>query len=527
MSLISTITKAISGAAKAYKAAQKNKTSSSSTGSSSKSTSNSSMSGGNTASSSTAKSSSSGYKPLGSNTDAYIRDTNASDYAAIQSAKQAYAEAQAKGDKTGMTNANAAANAVRAKYGYSGGSDGSQYIALPQEKEDLSYENPYEDAINEVQERYAQIAQQQKEANALAIKQGTDRLESQKDSINQSYDENARQAYIANMKSKKNLPQQLAASGVTGGATETANLNLQTNYENNLNDININRVNAINDIDNAINELKNNGDLSAAEQALATSQSALSAYQNLLSSKINYDIAQKENAFNSELSTIGQYSNDYQAEIDRRTAINPNDPLIPYLVAARQEKINAQEESKNANISSAVEQERELAWKLFQETGKADSYIEAVLGIPAGTTTLDYSKNQYDINKPYYKTTTESSTSDNSKVNYQTHKNIVDNNYAVEDAYGNVTGYDTQSIINYANNEKQNGRISESDANSLLAYYGIDYMRQTNEYKTVAAAVGRATSFQEAEQIIFGFEQQGLDENIVRKLYQDLENGII
>ena len=379
MSLLGTLGKLASSVAKAYSDASKKK---------------------NNSSSSNKTTSSSSYKPVGSNTDEYIRQTNSSDYNAIQAAKQAYQEAAKAGDQEGMTNANRAANDIRAKYGYSGGTDGSQYIAISQPKVET---NPYEDAMSDLQNRYDKLEQQQQQANALAVKQGQQRLENQKYGINQTYDDSARQAYIANMQSRKNLPQQLAASGSTGGATETANLGLQTSYENNLSNINMNRANALNDIDNAIIELQNNGDLTAAQNAIANSQQALSAYQNLMANKINYDIAQKENNFNRQLSTLSQYSDDYQAEINRRMEVNPNDPLIPYLIAARQEKIKAQEQSEANATNSAIEQQRELAWNLFQETGRADEYIASVLGIPVGTTTMDYVKNQYDVNKPYYK----------------------------------------------------------------------------------------------------------------------------
>jgi hypothetical protein len=47
--------------------------------------------------------------------------------------------------------------------------------------------------------------------------------------------------------------------------------------------------------------------------------------------------------FKSDLENIGQYYNDYQSEINRRMAMNPNDPLIPYLKTARQQKIAAME----------------------------------------------------------------------------------------------------------------------------------------------------------------------------------------
>ena len=52
------------------------------------------------------------------------------DTAKIDNAKKKYAEAQAKGDKVGMESAHKEAESVRAGYGYSGGTDGSQNISL-------------------------------------------------------------------------------------------------------------------------------------------------------------------------------------------------------------------------------------------------------------------------------------------------------------------------------------------------------------------------------------------------------------
>jgi hypothetical protein len=55
--------------------------------------------------------------------------------------------------------------------------------------------------------------------------------------------------------------------------------------------------------------------------------------------------------FQTQLDTIGQYSGNYQAEIDRRTAINPNDPMIAYLKAARQQKIMAQDKTAKPTVT--------------------------------------------------------------------------------------------------------------------------------------------------------------------------------
>jgi hypothetical protein len=107
--------------------------------------------------------------------------------------------------------------------------------------------------------------------------------------INQNADEMARQAYVLSRQNAKVLPQQLASRGMTGGATETAQLGLQTNYENNLNNINTNRYNAINSVDTAVTDLKNQGELSYAEQTLANNQAALNAYRNMLDKSVGYD----------------------------------------------------------------------------------------------------------------------------------------------------------------------------------------------------------------------------------------------
>jgi len=149
--------------------------------------------------------------------------------------------------------------------------------------------NPYEDYIKDIEAKYANQANQIELANNAAVKQGVNNLNNQKLAVNQNYDDVAKQAYIMSMQNKKALPQQLAASGVNGGASETAMLGLTANYENNLNKINTGRSNAINEIDSAIANLKNEGELSTAEQVIQNNQAALTAYQNMLNNSANYN----------------------------------------------------------------------------------------------------------------------------------------------------------------------------------------------------------------------------------------------
>jgi len=93
-------------------------------------------------------------------------------------------------------------------------------------------------------------------------------------------------------------------------------------------------------------------------------------------------------ALENAIASIGAYSNDYQAEINRRQASNPNDPFIPFLQAARNEKIAQQK----ANADASAGQTYKNAYNLWLQSGIATAQIAAILGIPVGAKTLDKQK---------------------------------------------------------------------------------------------------------------------------------------
>lgn len=167
--------------------------------------------------------------------------------------------------------------------------------------------NPYDAYAERLQKEYAKQQELIEEKNRLAVEQGVNRLNAQKTNINQSADDNARQAYVMYMQNKKALPQQLASQGVTGGATETANLGLSSNYENNVNSINQNRTNSLQEIDNAITDLQNSGDLSTVEQVIANNEAALNAYKEAFAQKQSYN--QWATEFNANRSDVADSIN--------------------------------------------------------------------------------------------------------------------------------------------------------------------------------------------------------------------------
>ena len=139
------------------------------------------------------------------------------------------------------------------------------------------------------------------------VQQGTARLNAQRGGINSSYDDAARQAYISYQQQQKALPQQMAAIGMTGGATESSMVQQQAAYQGNLSGLESARNKALNDISSAITDLQNSGDLQTAQYILNNADKISEAYLSAL----NADISRKDslsqqaqqNAYNAALLT--------------------------------------------------------------------------------------------------------------------------------------------------------------------------------------------------------------------------------
>ena len=295
----------------------------------------------------------------GSKSDGYIQDgvsyySNGTPINAGASVVDSTGKTWTKG---GDPDAGLSMDAYLNKYGVSTGSNNNNY------QEQVSY-NPYEEAYKESQRRYEELEAQIREKNRLAVEQGTNRLNAQKSNINQAADENARQAYVQFMQSQKALPQQLAVQGASGGATETAQLGLQTNYQNNVNSINQNKANRLQEIDNAIVDLQNTGDLSTVEQVLANNQAALDAYMN------NFDKGVSYNQWANEFNANRQDTMADQAYRDKVYADN-----------MAQQQLENEWYERNYNDSKKQEETNRVISLL--ENGMVDAnYASTLLGIP-------------------------------------------------------------------------------------------------------------------------------------------------
>ena len=96
---------------------------------------------------------------------------------------------------------------------------------------------------------YAQALAAQQEANRANVQKAVGSLQDQKRDTETSYANMFRQLYLNKMKSQKNIGQQLAAQGKTGGAAESTMLGLDTSYSDALRQGEQGRIGALGDLD--------------------------------------------------------------------------------------------------------------------------------------------------------------------------------------------------------------------------------------------------------------------------------------
>lgn len=129
---------------------------------------------------------------------------------------------------------------------------------------------------------YAQALAAQQEANRANVQKAVGTLQDQKRDTETSYANMFRQLYLNKMKSQKNIGQQLAAQGKTGGAAESTLLGLDTSYSDALRQGEQGRIGALGDLDRAITDAELTGDIANAELAAANAKERTDSYADVL-----------------------------------------------------------------------------------------------------------------------------------------------------------------------------------------------------------------------------------------------------
>lgn len=141
----------------------------------------------------------------------------------------------------------------------------------------------------ELQAAYDKIAALQEQAiqNQLSMTQA--QLQAAQQTANSEYDDLAREAYI-NMRLGQNaLPQQLSALGISGGGSESANLKLQTNYQNNLHTSEQQRAQMLKDFALQGLQAQTQANSDIANINANAAQNAMNAWQNEQANQNNWN----------------------------------------------------------------------------------------------------------------------------------------------------------------------------------------------------------------------------------------------
>lgn len=110
------------------------------------------------------------------------------------------------------------------------------------------------DYNNKLLQQYEQIAESQKNALNLNKENAVNQINSQRSTVNQNALQEAKQAYINKMLAQKDMKQTLSQSGLsTSGTSGTAYGSINNSYGENLNNITMNKNNALKDIDDQVN----------------------------------------------------------------------------------------------------------------------------------------------------------------------------------------------------------------------------------------------------------------------------------
>ena len=405
------------------------------------------------------------------------------DNAKIDSAKKKYAEAQAKGDKAGMESAHSEAEAVRAKYNYSGGADGSQNIGLNQEpgwtgkggksNTQIINDTSYSDDLNRLKRLQQKAtanelkAQKEKTLQALAEREAT---------VKPTYQNQRNLASANSQKGARSFSEYLANRGLTNsGASAQGEMNRLSALQNTLGTIDTDETNELNEIARA----RANAESDYASN-LATANSKLEAeyFNNLLQEN------QRQRLIDEQLKqqSAQQYASDYQAQINNLLAqgYSPNSREVLQLSALRGDKIaNNINNATNVNNALASIQAGNINYNNAAALGwtveQAQNYYNTVRmqaqkeaeqqafenWLKRQQLANDTAKTQYEINKPYYKASDNSNSDNTFSMNLSQAINDIDQLESAEEQRERIYKLE------------QAGYINSTQANQLFSYFQL------------------------------------------------------
>lgn len=169
----------------------------------------------------------------------------------------------------------------------------------------------------------ADYEQKIKDAVAAQVQQAIDSYNKQIEQAASSYEDAARRAYISSMLSRRNMDQELAASGVYGGMADSQRIALEADYQNGLTDLESQYNDTVAQVRQAITSAQLAGDAQSAERMADYLSQLQSQYAQYLAQReqerATSRLTAQEAAYNSQL-TAQEAAYDSQLAAQKATS---------------------------------------------------------------------------------------------------------------------------------------------------------------------------------------------------------------
>lgn len=243
---------------------------------------------------------------------------------------------------------------------------------------------------------YASALAAQQKANQANVDKAVSTLEGQKDTTNRSYADMFRQLYQQKKNAQKNIGQQMAAQGVTGGASESTLLGMETSYAEALRQGNQGRADALGELDRAITAAKLDGDIANAQLAADSAREQTAGYASVLQGLLNrYDSQQAQQTAYEREDAANKLS--YARQLAISIAQGGNMPTDDLLTAAGMTRADA--EAIVAGVAQSRQDEQD-ALTYSQALQKAETL--AAYGDFSGYAALGYTAAEIAAMKTAY-----------------------------------------------------------------------------------------------------------------------------
>lgn len=169
-------------------------------------------------------------------------------------------------------------------------------IYAKQSEDEANWRKEVQDMYKQGQdEAYAKAEAERKKALDAGIAKAENTIAGQKEGVNQSYSDTLRQLYLQNMLGQKNIGQQLAAQGATGGLAESTLMGMNNNYSQALRETENQRTSTLNELDRQLTDAQLAASIEEATGAANAAVNRSASYMDALKFLINSGQADKAN----------------------------------------------------------------------------------------------------------------------------------------------------------------------------------------------------------------------------------------